>query len=138
VGLSPEQWHYAFRNTFSDEESLRLYRRYHVPASGRILWSSVLANFMPGPQDAAVDYGNERRAPLLFVSAGEDHIMPPSVQRSNARHYKATGTVTEIEEYPGFAHLLPAQPGWEPIADSVLDWALAHAGGRRPEVAEAQ
>lgn len=129
VALSPEQWHYAFTNTFSDEESLRLYQRYHVPASGGILWSSVLANFMPGPQDAAVDYANPDRAPLLFVSGSEDHIMPPSVQRSNAKHYTGAA-ITEIEEYEGYAHLLPAQEGWQGIADHVLDWAVQHARPR--------
>ncbi|SEO61838.1 alpha/beta hydrolase [Trujillonella endophytica] len=133
VGLSPEQWHYAFTNTFGEEESLRLYRRYHVPASGRILWSSVLANFMPGPQDAAVDYANPARPPLLFVSGSEDHIMPPSVQRSNAKHYKGD-TITEVELYEGYAHLLPAQEGWQQIADHVLDWAVRHA---RPRVGAA-
>ena len=52
--------------------------------------------------------------------------MPPSVQRSNAKHYKSD-TITEVREYDGFAHLLPAQRGWEAIADEVLDWAIAHA-----------
>ncbi len=127
VPLSFEQWHYAFTNTFSLEESRALYERYAIPASGGILWSSVLANFMPGPQDAAVDYRNEARPPLLFISGGEDHIMPPKVQRSNAKHYKGDSTVTEIIEHEGYCHLLPAQEGWEEIADSVLDWALAHA-----------
>lgn len=135
VGLSEEQWRYAFTNTFSEEESRRLYQRYHVPASGRILWSSVLANFMPGPQDAAVDYARPDRAPLLFISGGEDHIMPPSVQRSNVKHY--TTGVVEHREYPGFAHLLPAQEGWQEIADVALEWAVAHAG-TRPEPAGAQ
>ena len=134
VGLTPEQWHYAFTNTFDDDESRRLYERYHVPASGRILWDSVLANFMPGPQDAAVDYGNESRPPLLFISGGEDHIMPPSVQRSNAKHY--TTGVVEIEEYPGYAHLLPAQGGWQAIADHALEWALAHAVTRKQEAGQ--
>src|SRR3954447_10870212 len=134
VGFTHEQWHYAFTNTFSEEESRRLYERYHVPASGGILWNSVLANLMPGPQDAHVDYANGARPPLLFVSGGEDHIMPPSVQRSNAKHYSGA-TVTEIREYPGYAHLLPAQEGWEQIADEVLEWALAHATGSRPQVA---
>jgi pimeloyl-ACP methyl ester carboxylesterase len=50
VGFTAEQWHYAFTNTFSEEESLRLYGRYHVPASGRILFNSILANFEPGPR----------------------------------------------------------------------------------------
>ena len=137
VGLTEEQWHYAFTNTFGEEESRALYRRYHVPASGRILWNSVLANLMPGPQDAHVDYTNDARPPLLFVSGGEDHIMPPAIQRSNAKHYRGD-TVTEVREYPGYAHLLPAQEGWERIADEVLDWALAHATGSRSPVAGAQ
>ncbi|HYO36202.1 MAG TPA: alpha/beta hydrolase [Geodermatophilus sp.] len=137
VGLTEEQWHYAFTNTFGAEESRALYERYHIPASGRILWNSVLANLMPGPQDAHVDYGNDARPPLLFVSGGEDHIMPPAVQRSNAAHYRGD-TVTELREYPGYAHLLPAQEGWERIADEVLDWALAHATGSRPPVAGAR
>jgi pimeloyl-ACP methyl ester carboxylesterase len=127
VGLSPEQWHYAFTNTFTEDESVALYERYHVPASGRILWDGVLANLLPGPQDIAVDYRNEGRAPLLFVSGSEDHIMPPKVQRSNHEHYKGATTVTEIREYEGFCHLLPAQEGWQAIADEVLEWALAHA-----------
>ncbi|MGY1703878.1 alpha/beta hydrolase [Geodermatophilus sp. SYSU D00697] len=138
VPLTLEQWHYAFTNTFSEEESRRLYERYAIPAPGRILWSTVLANFMPGPQDAAVDYANDARPPLLFVSGGEDHIMPPSVQRSNAKHYRSPRTVTELREYAGYAHLLPAQEGWEEIADTVLEWAVTHARGSRPEVAGAQ
>ena len=89
------------------------------------LWGSVLANFQPGPQDTWVDYKNDKRPPLLFVSGSEDHIMPPAVQRSNAKHYKSD-TVTEIREYEGYAHLLPAQRGWQTIADEVLEWAVAH------------
>jgi pimeloyl-ACP methyl ester carboxylesterase len=138
VGLTYEQWRYAFTNTFPEDDARRLYERYAIPASGRILWNSVLANFMPGPQDAAVDYANDDRAPLLFVSGGEDHLMPPSVQRSNVAHYRSPHTVTEHEEYPGFAHLLPAQEGWEAIADHVLEWAVAHARAARTQDAGAR
>jgi pimeloyl-ACP methyl ester carboxylesterase len=126
IGLTPEQWHYAFTNTFSEEESQRLYERYHVPASGNVLWGGVLANFQPGHQDTWVNYDNDDRAPLLFISGSEDHIMPPKVQRSNAKHYKSD-TVTEIKEFDGFAHLLPAQQGWEEVADFALTWAVEHA-----------
>ncbi|MFY1577062.1 alpha/beta hydrolase [Verrucosispora sp. WMMD703] len=126
VGLTLEQWKYAFTNTFTDEESRALYERYHIPAPGGIVWGGVLANFQPGHQDTWVDYQNDDRAPLLFVSGGEDHIMPPAVQRSNAEHY-TSNTVTERREYPGYAHLLPAQQGWQRIADEVLDWAVRQA-----------
>ena len=54
-----------------------------LPASGRILFNSILANFEPGPQDVWVDYHNDNRAPLLFMSGEHDHIMPPAVQRSS-------------------------------------------------------
>ncbi|HXV33319.1 MAG TPA: alpha/beta hydrolase, partial [Gaiellaceae bacterium] len=84
VGFTPEQWHYAFTNTFGEEESLALYERYHIPASGNIFWGSVLANIHPGEDDNHVNYHNPDRAPLLFISGSEDHLMPPSVQRSNA------------------------------------------------------
>jgi pimeloyl-ACP methyl ester carboxylesterase len=126
VGFDLEQWTYAFTNTFSAEDSQRLYERYAIPAAGGILFNSVLANFEPGPQDIWVDYKNDDRAPLLFISGSEDHIMPPKVQRSNARHYKSD-TITVVKEYEGYAHLLPAQDGWEAIADYALDWALANA-----------
>ena len=127
VGFTPEQWHYAFTNTFDEAESRRLWERYHIPASGRILFNSVLANFEPGPQDTWVDYKNDDRAPLLFISGSEDHLMPPKVQRSNAKHYKSP-TITEVKEFEGYSHLLPAQEGWEEIADYALDWAVGHAG----------
>ena len=126
VGLTPEQWHYAFTNTFSEEESKALYDRYHIPASGHVFWGSALANIHPGPDDSHVNYKNPDRAPLLFISGDEDHLMPPSLQKSNAKHYKADGLVTEVKEYVG-PHLLPAAPGWEQVADDALDWALAHA-----------
>ena len=86
-----------------------LYERYHIPASGAILWGIVLANVEPGHQAAWVDYKNDNRAPLLFISGSEDHLMPPSVQRSNAKHYKSN-TITEVKEYEGKAHP-PPRPG---------------------------
>ncbi len=48
--------------------------------------------------------------------------MPPSIQQSNAKHYKSKDTITEVKEYEG-PHLLPAQDGWEEVADDALDWA---------------
>jgi pimeloyl-ACP methyl ester carboxylesterase len=127
VGFTHEQWHYAFTNTFTEEESRRLYQRYHIPASGAIFWGNVLANFTPGHQETWVNYRNDKRAPLLFISGSEDHLMPPAIQRSNAKHYKSNA-ITEIREYQGMAHLLPAQKGWEEVADYALSWALQHAG----------
>jgi uncharacterized protein YbjT (DUF2867 family) len=132
VAYTYDQWRYVFTNTFDEADARAAYDRYHVPASGGILWDSVLANFIPGPQDIAVDYHNDARAPLLFISGSEDHLMPPAVQRSNAEHYKSH-TITEIKDFPGRSHLMPAQRGWEEIADYALAWAEEHAT-RQPRV----
>ena len=128
VGLTFEQWHYAFTNTFPEDESRALYERYHVPASGEIFWGSALANVHPGPDDNHVRYDNDERAPLLFISGTDDHLMPPAIQRSNAKHY-TSATRTEVAEYPG-PHLLPAWRNWQEVADHALDWALEHAAVR--------
>lgn len=132
VAFSHEQWHYAFTNTFGQDTSRALYERYAIPASGGILWDSVLANLKPGRHETYVDYRNDARAPLLFIAGAEDHLMPPAVQRSNAKHY-TSNTITEVKEYPGRAHLMPLQEGWEEIADYALSWAVNHAvDGPRP------
>jgi pimeloyl-ACP methyl ester carboxylesterase len=130
VGFTFEQWHYAFTNTFSEEQSRALYERYHVPASGSIFWGSALANIHPGHDDTYVDYHNDDRAPLLFISGDQDHLMPPKIQQSNLKHYKSD-TVTEIKEFEG-PHLLPSKDGWEEVADYALDWALSHASQPAP------
>ena len=126
VAFTYDQWRYVFTNTFDEADARAVYDRYHIPASGGIFWDSVLANFIPGPQATAVDYHNDARAPLLFISGSEDHLMPPAVQRSNAKHYKSN-TITEIKEFPGRSHLMPAQQGWEEIADYALAWAEQHS-----------
>jgi pimeloyl-ACP methyl ester carboxylesterase len=126
VGLTYEQWHYAFTTTFSDEESKALYERYHIPASGQIFWGSALANIHPGRDDTYVNYKNDDRAPLLFISGENDKLMPPKIQQSNAKHYKSN-TITEVKEFEGRSHLMPAQEGWEEVADYALTWALEHA-----------
>ena len=125
VGFTPQQWHYVFANTFSEEESLALYERYHIPASGKVFWGSALANIHPGKDDNYVDYHNDARAPLLFISGKQDHLFPPKVAHSNVKHYKSN-TVTEIVEFDG-PHLLPAIDGWQDVADRALDWALEHS-----------
>ncbi len=125
VGLTPEQWHYAFTNTFTEEESRALYERYHIPASGRIFWGSALANIHPGKHDTYVDYHNDERAPLLFISGSEDHLMPPT---SSAR---TPSTTSRGHDHRGqgvrAGRTCCRRPGWEEVADYALDWAAEHA-----------
>ncbi len=126
VGFTHEQFQYAFTNGVDEETSRKAYERYAIAANGGILFGSVTANLKPGHQDTWVDYHNDDRAPLLFISGTDDHIMPPSVQQSNLKHYKSKETVTEITEFEG-PHFMVGLDGWEQIADKALEWALANA-----------
>jgi pimeloyl-ACP methyl ester carboxylesterase len=127
VGFTPEQFHYAFANTLSEEESQEVYDRYHIPAPGRLVWGGVLANFTPGHQDTYVDFRNEDRAPLLFIAGEEDNLMPPAVNESNVKHYRHTKSVTDYKEFPGRSHYIVGQEGWEEVADYALEWAVENA-----------
>ena len=130
VGFTPKEFHYAFTNTLSEEESLKVYERYHIPAPGNWVWAyGIIANIEPGHQETWVNYQNDARAPLLFITGGEDHIMPPSVNKSNAKHYKSN-TITEVHEFPGRSHWTCGEPGWKEVADHALDWAAEHSGAR--------
>lgn len=128
VGFTPEEFHYAFTNTLPREESDKVWQRYAIPAPGSWVWAyGLFANLKPGHQETWVDYDNDDRAPLLFLAGSEDHIMPPSVNRSNAKHYQGSASPTEYEELEGRDHWTCAAPGWEAVADRALEWALAHA-----------
>jgi pimeloyl-ACP methyl ester carboxylesterase len=128
VPFTVKQFHYAFTNTLDDEETAKVYERYHVAAPGSWVWNGILANLEPGHQDTWVNFRNDERAPLLFIAGGEDHIMPPEVNRSNADHYAKAKAHTDFKEFPGRSHFTVGQPGWEEIADFALDWANEHTG----------
>jgi pimeloyl-ACP methyl ester carboxylesterase len=121
VPFTLEQFRYAFTNTLSEPASATVYERYHVPAPGRFLFDGALANFNPHAA-TRVDFDREDRAPLLFIAGGEDHLVPPSLNKSNARHYN-TGIIA-YKEFPGRSHYTLGQAGWEEVADYALEWAL--------------
>jgi pimeloyl-ACP methyl ester carboxylesterase len=132
VPLTPEQFHYAFTNTLTDEASQAVYERYAVPGPGRVLFEGAFANFHPNAP-TRVDYHNEDRAPLLLIGGGEDHTVPASIDRAQAKHYKSKA-ITEYKEFPGRSHFILGQDGWQDVADYALDWAVEHAAAPRAVV----
>jgi pimeloyl-ACP methyl ester carboxylesterase len=128
VPFTVKQFQYAFTNTLDDEETAKVYERYHVAAPGSWVWGGILANLEPGHQDTWVNFRNDERAPLLFIAGGEDHIMPAEVNRSNAEHYAKSKAHTDYKEFAGRSHFTVGQPGWEEVADFALDWANEHTG----------
>lgn len=57
--------------------------------------------------------------PVLVVAGAEDRITPTSVVRKVAQKYKAVST---YKEFANHAHWVIMEPGWEEIAEYILDW----------------
>ncbi len=127
VPLTAEQFHYAFTNTMSAEDSEAAYERYAVPGPGRVLWQGALANFNPHTP-LKVDFHNPDRAPLLLIAGGADHVVPAAVDRQMAKKEGKAPAVTDFKEFPGRSHFTVGQEGWEEVADYALDWALGQIG----------
>jgi alpha-beta hydrolase superfamily lysophospholipase len=132
VPLTPDEFHYAFTNTMTYEESDRVYDRYHVPGAGHVVFEAVLANVNPHTV-FRVDVGKHDRAPLLLIAGGADHVVPPVVNQKNATRYRKSSAVTGYKSFPGRSHFTLGQPGWEEVADYALDWAVK-ASTRQPQV----
>ena len=109
VALTPEEFHYAFGNALSEEDS-----------------QGALANFNPHAA-TRVDFGNPNRAPLLLIAGGADHIVPAAVDASAARHYAKSPAVTAYRSFPGRSHYTIGESGWEEVADYALSWAVENA-----------
>lgn len=123
VALTPKQFHYAFTNTLSEQESQAVYDRYHVPAAASILFEGAFANVNPHTA-IRVNLANSDRAPLLLIAGGRDHIIPPAVTKENARRYHKSTAITAYKEFAGRGHFTAGEPGWEAVADYALSWAL--------------
>ena len=129
--LTPEQFHYAFTNNMSEEESLEIYDRYAVPGPDRVLFQGALANFNPHAA-TTVDFHNNDRAPLLLISGGKDHVSPASVVEANFKLYNKSTAVTAYKEFPERTHFTLGQAGWEEVADYALEWAESQSSATHP------
>jgi pimeloyl-ACP methyl ester carboxylesterase len=76
------------------------------------------------PRHAARVEPNRVTLPTLVVGAAEDRITPVSIVRRVARRYpQAT-----YREFPGHAHWVLGEPGWEQIAAFCAGWLAGQVG----------
>jgi len=112
------QWRYHTRSPTRSPRTRRAAVRAAAHPRRRVgHLGNLFAGIQHGHQDNWADYHNADRPPRLLLSGAEDHRMPPSVQRSNAKHHRSD-VVTEVVEFAGRAHLMPSQEGWEEVPTS--------------------
>jgi pimeloyl-ACP methyl ester carboxylesterase len=121
VTLTPEEFTYAFVNTFSEEDAVAAYERYAVPETGQIFYEGGFANFHLHPP-TEVHFKNEDRAPLLLIGASEDHTVPASLTKAQYKRYERSPAQTDYLEFEGRPHLHMVAPDWQQVADAIHSW----------------
>ena len=121
VSLTAEQFRYGFGNALPAAESAELFERWTVPSPGKPLFEDALANFTPR-SPAKVDTLNKTRGPLLLISGGKDHTVPPPVVTATRRLYHKSPAITDFREFADRGHSLTIDHGWHEIAQETLDW----------------
>nr|WP_292413311.1 alpha/beta hydrolase [Methylophaga sp.] len=71
---------------------------------------------------------NQERGPLLLISGGDDRLVNSSVILANYYHQRRSLAPTDYISFPGYGHLLMMQPGWEHVADQIIEWLQQQVG----------
>jgi pimeloyl-ACP methyl ester carboxylesterase len=121
VTLTPEEFSYAFVNTFSEEDAATAYQRYAVPETGQIFYEAGFANFHLHPP-TEVHFKSENRAPLLLIGATEDHTVPASLTKAQYKRYERSPAKTDYLEFEGRPHLHMAASDWQEVAGAIDIW----------------
>jgi alpha-beta hydrolase superfamily lysophospholipase len=124
VSLTEPQFRYGFTNAVPEQEARELYAKYAMPGPGRPLFQAATASFNPWAA-TRVRTANSSRGPLLLISGGADHTVPPVLVRSAFRLYRHSSAVTEFKEFAGRGHSLTIDSGWREVAEHCLAWLKA-------------
>ena len=121
VSLTEPQFRFGFTNAVPEKEARELYAKYAMPGPGRLLFQAATATFNPNSA-TKVNVMNATRGPLLLISGGEDHTVPPVLVKSTLQNYRKSSAPTELKEFPGRGHSLTIDSGWRELAEYCLDW----------------
>lgn len=122
--MSFKHFQWAWVHTLSELDQRAAYQHV-IPTSGRIFLQALLA---PLTDVTKVDYRNSQRAPLLIVAGELDRTVEASMNLANFRKYSRSTAITDYREFRGRTHWIVSQPGWEEIADHVMEWLAKEVG----------
>lgn len=105
----------AFFNTIPDEEKRKAFDKFAVPESYKVNRELVLNPY----SNIHFDKPHE---PILFIGGGSDNIFSPELTKKIAGKYSHAGSKVDVKIFEGKSHFICGEPGWEKVADYVLDW----------------
>src|ERR1700757_3827853 len=121
VTLTPEEFTYAFVNTFSEDDAAAAYSRYAVPETGQIFYEGGFANFHLHPP-TEVHFKNEDRPPLLIVGAPPVPTVRAPLTKGQYKRYERSLAKTDYLEFTGRPHLHMVAPDWQEVAAAIKSW----------------
>lgn len=115
---SKDWYHKAFFNTFSKEESDKLYEEFAVPESRKIVRESALKSF------AKINFKKPHQ-PLLFIAGEKDAIFSPAFTKKIADKYKDKNSVVACKVFENRTHFICGQQNWREVAEYIENWISA-------------
>ena len=114
--MGSRKWYdYAFFNTIPNAEKQKAFEKFAVPESYKVSRQLVLNAY------SNIDF-NKPHAPLLFIGGGRDNIFPEGLTKTIAGKYKDANSRVDVKIFEDKSHFICGEPGWEKVADYILDW----------------
>jgi pimeloyl-ACP methyl ester carboxylesterase len=111
-------FHQSFANTLSRAQSDHAWQQYAVNDS-----RNVLRDCMGDTGKVDVDAPH---APLLFISAEKDQIIPAGLCEKNAKAYQHAASSVAYREFDNRSHFICGEPNWEDVAAHIAGWIDLH------------
>jgi alpha-beta hydrolase superfamily lysophospholipase len=86
-----------------------------VPESRKIARETLLKSF------ANVDF-KKAHNPLLFIGGMKDNIFAAEFTKKIASRYQDKNSIVDYKAFEDRSHFIAGEPGWEEVADYVLNW----------------
>jgi len=114
--MGSRSWYdYSFFNTLPDAEKSANFEKYAVPESYKVSRQLVLKSY------SNIDFKKPHQ-PILFIGGGNDHIFPPSLTKTIAGKYSDSNSRVDVKIFDGKSHFICGEPGWQEVADYILNW----------------
>ena len=114
-----DNFQHAVGMTIPLDEQKRVYAKYVVPESGRLL---LQAAFMPFHNLTSVNFKNDKRSPLLLVAGSIDEFCTPEQNYENFKKYKNSSAVTDFKTIEDVTHWSIGGPHRKELAELCMDW----------------
>lgn len=114
--MGSRKWYdYAFFNTTATADRETMFEKYAVPESYKVSRQLVLNSY------SNINF-KKAHEPILFIGGGKDHIFPPGLTKTIAGKYSDKNSKVDLKIFEDKSHFICGEPGWESVADYILDW----------------